>query len=174
MAQAKKAKGKFTMTLDEISQEIDLKSYFGNTPSKKERLLFAEIAIEQIKNRTLDGKTINGSKFKRYSKAYADFKGVTRDSVDLFLEGDMLDSLDYKDNGSKIEIEVKGDLQTKKGYNHFVGDTVPKRPWFGLTDSEAREIADAVKEVVEEKPKKKLTLADLKSALDMLDIEQVE
>jgi hypothetical protein len=170
MPAKKKASGKYLVSLSEMSQEIDLETYLGYKPKARDARLFAELAIETIKNRTLDGQTINGGKFKKYSKKYADFKGVTQDSVDLFLEGDMLNSLDYEvvDNKPKIYLD---DTEVPKGYNHNVGDTLPKRPWFGLTDSEAQNIAESIKETPTEK---KITLTDLRNALAMLGIEQTE
>lgn len=178
MPQAKKAKGDYKVTLSEISQEIDLEKYIGRKPKDREVRLFAELAIEQIKQRTLDGQTFNGGKFKKYTKRYADFKGVTQDSVDLFLEGDLLDSITVDSSSVKPKIYVDGDLQVKKGYNHHVGDTLPKRSWWGLRDDEAEMLAEAVKEVVEEveekTTQKRTTLADLRAALDMLEIEQVD
>ena len=170
MPAKKKASGKYLVSLSEMSQEIDLETYLGYKPQARDARLFAELAIETIKNRTLDGQTINGGKFKKYSKKYADFKGVTQNSVDLFLEGDMLNSLDYEvvDNKPKIYLN---DEEVPKGYNHNVGDTLPKRPWFGLTDSEAQNIAESIKETPTEK---KTTLADLRNALALLGIEQTE
>lgn len=167
------ADGRYIVSLDEMSQEIDLESYLGKKPTKKQAKMFAELAINTIETRTLDGQTINGGKFKKYSKKYADFKGVTQDSVDLFLEGDMLNSLSYEIVDNKPKISIDGDLQTKKGYNHNVGDTLPKRPWFGLTDSEAKEIADSLKQETAQ-DKKPLTLASLRDVLNLLDIEQTE
>ena len=165
-----KLAGKKKISKDEMSQEINLKRYLGRNPTDNEKRLFGELAIEKINERTLDGKTIHGGKFKKYSKEYADLKGVTRDSVDLFLEGDMLDSLETSESGNRVKIEIGGaDVESKKGYNHHVGDTTKKRPWFGLTTEEARQIANEVKE---EKPREsRFTLAEIRAALEALDIE---
>ncbi len=178
-----KLAGKKTITVDEMSQEIDLKRYLGRDATDKEKRLFGELAVERINSRTLDGKTIHGGKFKRYSEAYAEKKGVTRDSVDLFLDGDMLDNVVAQNaNASKVRIEIDDSLDTKKGFNHNVGETVPKRPWFGITTQEARAMAEAVREdeTAQEKESvlKKIanqatstfTLADLNNELDKLDI----
>lgn len=179
MPAKKKASGKYLVSLSEMSQEIDLETYLGYKPKARDARLFAELAIETIKNRTLDGQTINGGKFKKYSKKYADFKGVTQNSVDLFLEGDMLNSLDYEVVDDKPKIVIDDDTETAKGYAHQTGfkghrvldGKVPKRPWFGLTDSEAQNIAESIKETPTEK---KTTLADLRNALALLGIEQTE
>jgi hypothetical protein len=168
------AKGNLTISLSELSQEIDLKSYLGRKPTKSEKASFAALAQATIEERTLDGKTINGGKFKKYSKAYADFKGVTRDSVDLFLEGDMLESIgrrSSKEKAGTVFVQMEKGVQTKKGFNHTSGDTVPKRNFFGITDSEARDIANEIKDSTIEK---KQSITALRAALDELDIEQTE
>ena len=173
-----KAKGEFTVSLNELSQEIDLKDYLGRTPTAREKKLFAELAVDTIENRTLDGKNINGRKFKKYTKTYAEFKGVTRDSVDMFLEGDMLDSITRKkkeESEDTVFIHLDSKLETKKGYNHMTRKTkanpLPKREFFGLTDGEAEKIAKKIKQPDE---KKAVSLAELRAALNLLDIEQIE
>ena len=168
------ARGNLTISLSELSQEIDLESYLGRKPTKSEKASFAALAQATIEERTLDGKTINGGKFKEYSKAYAEFKGVTRSSVDLFLEGDMLESIgrrSSKEKAGTVFMQMVKGLQTKKGFNHTSGDTVPKRNFFGVTDSEARDIANEIKDST---VTKKLSITALKAALDELDIEQSE
>ena len=154
-----------------MKQTINLNRYLGKDATEAQRIMFAELAVEQINQRTLDGKTIHNGKFKKYTKEYADLKGVSRDSVDLFLEGDMLDSVGADVNGSNVDIELDPD-ETPKGYNHQVGDTLPKRPWFGLTTAEARTIAETVKETLPEQQQSRFTLADLRNALSVLGIEQ--
>jgi hypothetical protein len=167
-----KLAGKKTISVDEMSQEIDLKRYLGRDATPAEKRLFAELAVERINERTLDGRTIHGGSFKRYTQEYADLKGVTRDAVDLFLKGDMLDSIESKDAGkNKVKIEITDNLDTKKGYNHHTGDTLPKRPWFGITTKEARVIANEVKQPVREESQT-FTLADLREALRGLGLEQ--
>jgi hypothetical protein len=151
-----------------MSQTINLNRYLGREATQQEKTLFAELAVETINNRTLDGRTIHGGKFKKYSEEYADKKGVSRDSVDLFLEGDMLDSVDANVSGPNVEITL-GSEEAPKGYNHQVGDTLPKRQWFGITTTEARQIADQVRQP---DPEPAFTLADLRAALALLDVEQ--
>ena len=179
-----KLAGKKTISVDEMSQEIDAKRYLGKDASDEQVRLFAELAIEQINQRTLDGKTIHGGKFKKYSKEYADKKGVSRSAVDLFLEGDMLDSVNYDEEtlaSKKVKLFIDDELDTKKGFNHHTGDTLPKRPWFGITPGEARSIADAVKEEIQTEQRGQqqdqsatFTLAELRAALKQLGLEQIE
>jgi len=130
-----------------MSQEINLKRYLGRNPTESEIEAFAEEAIERINIRTLDGETVHGGAFKRYSKAYAEKKGVSQDSVDLFLDGKMLNALNYEQSDNGVKIVIDDNLETKKGFAHHTGDnSLPKRPWFGITTDEARQIAESVRE----------------------------
>ena len=158
----------------EMSQTIQLSRYLGRNASQAEKTLFAELIVERINQRTLDGQTNGGARFKRYSEQYAAKKGVSRDSVDLFLEGDMLDSLEANVQGNEVKIEIGGNsVETAKGYNHQVGDTLPKRNWFGVTAAELRDIAS---QVTSNQPESSstFTLAELQAALSQLGIEQSE
>jgi hypothetical protein len=181
MAKKKRAKGNMIVSLKQLSQDINLKEYLGDTPTAKQKKLFAELAIDVIENRTLDGRTINGGKFKKYSKEYADAKGVTRDSVDLFLKGKMLDGLGRrksKEKSGTVFVQMKKGKETLKAFNHNTGDTLPKREFFGLTDEEAKAIAKEIAETKEEKRKASAgtgtSLSELRAAIDLLDIEQVD
>ena len=127
-----------------MSQEINLRDILGRDPSQLELASFGEQAINRIIERTQDGKTLDGKNFAAYSPEYAELKGSN--DVDLTLAGDMLLSVDSRFSGSSVELFIDDELNTKKGYNHHVGDTLPKRPWFGLTDKEAREIANDIKQ----------------------------
>lgn len=126
-----------------MSQEVDLRELFGREPKPVELAAFEEGAVETIIKRTQSGNDKNGDPFKEYSPDYAEQKGSS--DVDLTLMGDMLLGVQTRRTGNGVEIYLEGD-QVPKGYNHQVGDTLPKREWFGLTEDEAREIANRVKE----------------------------
>lgn len=175
----KKAKGTMTVSLAELSQEINLKDYLGRAPTSKEKRLFADLAVDTIENRSLDGRNINGKKFKKYTAEYAEFKGVTRDSVDMFLDGDMLNSMKRdkkKEDADTVFIHLDDSLETKKGYNHMTrksrANPLPKREFFGLNDDEARTISKEIRDAKVDR--KRTNLADLRAALSLLDIEQGE
>jgi len=170
-----KLAGKQKISESEMSQEINLKRYLGRDATTEETQLFAELAIERINERTLDGKTIHGGNFKKYSEAYAEKKGVSRNSVDLFLSGDMLDSVDASGSGnSTVKIEMDDAKEAEIGFYHHTGDgSLKKRPWFGLTTSEARSITNDIKDTKVEKAKQSTTtLNELRDALALLGIEQ--
>lgn len=127
-------------SLSEVSQEIDLTEILGRTPSEVEARQFIDDAINLIIERTQSGEDINGKSFKQYSEDYAKLKGVSRGAVDLTLMGDMLAGINGELDRGNIKLFIEED-QVPKAYNHNVGDTLPRRTFFGLTDSEIESIA---------------------------------
>jgi hypothetical protein len=126
-----------------MSQEVDLSELLGRAPKPVELAAFEEQAVETIIQRTQSGDDRNGRPFTPYSPEYAEEKGSS--DVDLTLMGDMLLGVKTRRTMNGVEIYLESD-QVPKGYNHQVGDTLPKREWFGLTEDEARSIANRVKE----------------------------
>lgn len=59
--------------------------------SQDKRQAIADRILQYVKDRTLEGKDLNGKKFAKYSPAYAKEKGTNQ--VDLFNTGAMLDGL---------------------------------------------------------------------------------
>jgi hypothetical protein len=138
---------KNNISVDEMSQEIDLNELLGRAPTQNEIAAFQEEAIEQMIKRTQSNQRVdNGKPFDDYSESYAEKKGVSVSDVDLTLMGDMLLSVDARNSGGVIELFIDDKLNTKKGFNHHTGDTLPKRPWFGINAKEAKDIASSVKE----------------------------
>jgi hypothetical protein len=137
---------------DKVYQKFNLKELFGVDLSKTPELRQAigQAIIEKILKRTADGEWRPGSrpssKAGSYSESYANsiaFKaaGKSKGKVDMKLFGDMLGTLDIIDETSNtIEIGWDDELQAAKAYNHNVGDTLPKRPFFGLSPKEIAEI----------------------------------
>lgn len=140
-------------TIDEVSQTIDFNQLAGVDLSQDETLVreMGQAVIDYIKERSASGRGIGGVKLASpYSKDYADsedFKaaGKNKNKVNMRLSGDMLESIDIvSEDGAKIKIAVAGD-QTGKAFGHMSGfeghPTIsgPKRPFFGLTQSEIKE-----------------------------------
>lgn len=135
------------LSLSETSQEIDLKDLLGRKPKPAEKEAFVQAAINRIIERSQSNKNINNRKFAKYSKDYAEKKGVSRDDVDMTLDGDMLLSIKrLRASGDKVKFGIKGGVDAKKSYNHNVGDTLPKREYFGLNLSEMKSIAKDIKQ----------------------------
>lgn len=138
--------GSLKLSIDEVSQKIDLSKEAGVDLSRDPNLVnqIGQEIIDYMLERTANGRGIGGVKLKSpYSKAYADspeFKayGKTKNEVNMALTGDMLGSIDItNDSPDKLIIAIDGtDTDTKKAYNHNVGDTLPKRPFFGIDQSE--------------------------------------
>lgn len=137
------------LTEDEVSQTIDLKELFGVSVIGSEGLKQAigGAIIDKIVNRTESGVGVDGKKLKApYSKDYSeslDFKafGKSKNKVNMTLTGQMLGSLDIVESkGNSIKIGWDDSEENAKAYNHNTGDTVPKRPFFGVTEKELREI----------------------------------
>ncbi len=135
----KNSKRSFVMEL-----EIDFKSDLGldfpvnNTLAKA----IGDAAIKTIVKRTESGKRSDtGQKFKKYKASYAKSKGVGVGDVNLKLFGDMLDSLDVVEVGlDSVTIGFDSSAEKPKAFNHHVGDTLPKRPWFGIQKKELNKI----------------------------------
>jgi hypothetical protein len=166
-----KLAGDKKVSLQQISQEIDIKEYLGEKPTPEQKRIFAEIARDVIENRTLDGVDINGKKFKKYSKEYAELKGVGRSAVDLFLKGDMLSSIGRRKSKEKtntVFLQMKKGLETKKSFNHDTGDNLPRREFFGITEMEAKKIASEVERLTASKKKVTLSMLELAAASILL------
>lgn len=172
--------GKRVITKNKTEQKINLRTLLGRKPTDEEKTLFAELSVELINNRTLDGDNIDGKKFSAtapYSKDYAAKKGVPITAVDMFLKGDMLDSIrPLADTRDTVSFGISGGLDAKKSHRHNTGSKgMPKREFFGITQKEAANIVDAIGDDTEEVTEKRgFSLADLSAALKLLDIEQVK
>lgn len=95
--------------------------------------------------RTRSGKDIDYNQFEEYSKEYAKAKGVKRSDVNMTLTGAMLSSVNFQEQRKNlVEINIADGEEALKSYNHNIGDTVPRRTFFGLNKEEAEEIAKTV------------------------------
>lgn len=157
----------------EVSQRFNLKELLGYEPSEDQKKLFYELAVDAMAQRTLNGDDINGENFAPYSPNYAKKKGVSVNSVDLVLTGEMLSSFEesqVQKNVVKIKI-AEGD-NTLKAYNHNVGDTLPQRQFFGLKDVDPIiKKVDSIKNDTRKERKEKIDLAAIRSALNEIRIE---
>jgi len=168
--------GKRKISKSKSEQTVNLKQLLGEAPTQDQKSRFAREAIEVINQRTLDGKDVDESKFTPYSEAYAERKGVTPDSVDLFLSGDMLESLKLtKDTPHTVSFGIEGGDAAKKSYYHNTGTAKggKKREFFGITRSEAEKIAESIKkDVVDREDSVGFTLAELRAALSAIGLKE--
>ena len=170
------------ITKNNVEQTINLKEIFGvsfkDAPALKQAI--GQKIIDKIIRRTESGQGISFSdsgkastlKLKApYSKAYqksTDFKafGKSKNKVNMTLTGDMLGLLDIKrQTADTITIGWnKDDDQDAKAYNHNIGDTVPRRPFFGISHTELLKIKADMKSEV--KQALKIKEAEGKSAFN--------
>lgn len=170
-----------------VQQKINLKDEFGVDLSDRPDLIEAlgQALIDKMVKRTKEsvgmsfsskgsGRKIDLNK-KPYSKAYRQSKefkafGKTK-RVNMTLSGDMLGQIDIlKVKGNEIILGWEDSEENAKAYNHSVGDTVKKRPFFGVNKKELKDLKSEfggdLKEVIKEeqtKAQKKLTDSLLKT-----------
>jgi len=138
-----------TLEVDEVSQSFNVSEILGVDVSDRPRLIeeFGQAVIDRIVERTEQGKGVDGKKLKApYSKSYVaseEFKeyGKSKNKINMTLTGGMLEDLDFEQNGDQIKVKFFDETETAKAYNHNVGDTLPKRPFFGINKNELRDIA---------------------------------
>ena len=146
------------VTKKAIEQIIDLSEFAKGvdfSDSKSLKLAIGEALAERIRERAGDGQGLEFSsdgsaktvKLKSpYSKMYAeslDFlaAGKSKNKVNMSLTGDMLASIQVEDLGdNKISVYIDGETEVLKAYNHLTGDTVPKRPFFGVSKKDVRDV----------------------------------
>ena len=150
-----------------VEQTIDLEEMFGINfkGSREMREYIGQVIIDEIRSRTLAGRgvrfdnDVKGEKVKLkspYSKMYTEsmeFKafGKSKNEVNMTLSGDMLGLMDItKQEGNTITIGWNDDTQTKKAFNHIKGDTVPERPFFGISIGEMKSIVKDLRPQVKE------------------------
>lgn len=156
----------------EVSQRFNLKELLGYEPTEVQKKLFYELAVDAMAQRTLNGDDINGSSFTPYSEDYAKKKGVSKESVDLVLSGEMLSSFeDAQTQKNIVKIKIAEGENTLKAYNHNVGDTLPKRQFFGLNDVDSIvKKVKSVKDAPRPEKKERVDLASIRDAIKGITI----
>jgi hypothetical protein len=154
------------VSLKAIEQEIDLSEFFPGVDFSGERALkeaIGQAIIDRIASRTEAGDSMSfgpggqgrpGTLKSPYSKGYQkslQFKaaGKKATKVNMELTGDMVASMDLEiGSDGKFKVVLPED-QVPKAYNHITGDTVPKRPWFGISKGELNDILDGFRPDIE-------------------------
>jgi len=146
-----------------VEQKINLRDLFGAEPSEAIKERFGQEVIDQIAKRTKSGIGMSfsssGAGFQTdlqripYSKSYKEsqaFKAFgKRNNVNLTLTGDMLGLLEIKDiDDESITIGWSDSTENAKAFNHSVGDTLPKRPFFGVSNGELELLKTKFKDFV--------------------------
>lgn len=138
---------------DDLRLTVNLKEMFDLPFFPKDdglRQAIGQAVIDAIKNKAESGDFLAGSSKKGYSKEYAESEaGIvygkkTGAKPNLNASGDMLNSiaLDLPTNTDRVVINFLDSLESQKAHGHVNGsDILPKRDFFGLTNSELRTIA---------------------------------
>ncbi len=147
----------------EVSQKFNLKEIFGkdfsNNPDLRDQI--GQAIIDKMVERTESGVDISDKGFKPYSTAYKnsdefkDFKNSSK--VNMTLKGDMLEDVDIvSETTNTLKVGFTDDLETKKAYNHNVGDTLPKRQFFGIRRKDIDEIKKEFSSELKELPSRSM------------------
>lgn len=159
----------------EVSQRFNLKELLGYTPSEQQKRVFYDLIVDKMVERTANGKDISGRNFTPYSANYAERKGVSRNSVDLILTGEMLNSFEESQRQRNVvKVKVSEGENTLKSYNHNVGDTLPRRTYFGFQNE--GDLQDVVSQVDQLEPRAQeedrgISLADLRAAVTAINLD---
>lgn len=173
------------LTKKKVSQKFNLKELFGvsfsGRPDLREEI--GQALMDVILDRTAKGKAIGGKKdLQRYSKSYSSsdtFKAHGKSGkVNMELTGRMMDSIVLKTKANEIEIVVGKGVDTLKSYNHNVGDTLPKRDFFGLHKKEVdkikKEFKGEIKAIKKTETPTKERVDDLAALLTFSRTEEAE
>ena len=162
------------LTLEEVSQEIDLKQALGEQPSYVYQSA-AQDLIDYMVKRVSGGKGVEENKVTKLKKPYSEsyqqsleFKayGKEKNKINMKLTGNMLDSIDViESSDGVVKIGIDDPEEAAKAYNHQTGDTVPKRPFFGVTESDISKIKKIYKK--EFKPSEQVK--DIMDAIGLFD-----
>lgn len=82
-----------------------------------------DFVVDSILDRVGDGKSpVEGEKFKKLSKAYADAEKAGDRTPNLDLNGDMLDSLTFEITGeNEVTVGIFDEEQAQKAFGHNTG-----------------------------------------------------
>lgn len=174
------------LDIEEVSQTIDLEELTGIDLSghRDLRESIGQAMLDRISERTANMIDINGKGFKApYSEEYQDtleFKaaGKSPGRINLYLTGDMLGTMQVDaSTDSLVKIAVAKD-QAPKAYNHCVGETVPRRNFFGVTKRDVTKIladfADDIDAVRSDERQQDADTPDKLRLIDLLDFDDEE
>jgi hypothetical protein len=150
-----------TLKKSEVSQTIDLEEVYGVDFSSHPGLLerFAVAAIDYMLVRTESGRDLHNNRFAPYSKSYKEslaFQAFGKSNqVDMKLTANMLGQMGLLEvKGSKFKLGWDDPTENAKAYNHNIGDTLPKREFFGLTRRQieyvGQEFLEEIKQIQDE------------------------
>lgn len=115
-------------------------------PTQQDMKEMAGDAMNTIKKRTAEGRDVNGSEFASYSPlygAYREKKGRTLNPVNLMFHGRMLGSMSVEGITNGARLFFRDRERSAIAYYHQTGQgDNPQREFFGLSDSEMRQLTE--------------------------------
>jgi hypothetical protein len=99
----------------------------------------------QIRDNSRKGVDVNGNPFHKYSTTYAEWKleRVGKNSpVNLMLHGQMMRSIVVNKGSGGYEIKFADASMAERAWWHHTGTGQPKRPFFGVSDANAKRITE--------------------------------
>lgn len=144
------------MNADDFDKEMEKLIKSVSKKSNFERI--GEFAANLIKKRTLLGYGVRDQggkkeKLKALSAKYKDFRKknpptgpTTAGKSNLTYTGDMLNAVDYKVNGTNIEIGIFDDAESEKAFWNMLND----REFINLSDSEIKQVGQYIKKIIDE------------------------
>lgn len=123
----------------------------------KERVQIAEVILSHITTRTLNGFDKNNKKFKKYTKEYAELKGVGVNDVDLTFDGEMLSELELVSHSpGEIVIgyidpsdELAGKVEGNRSGLYGKSTNKKARDFLGMKQSEIDILIDSYQDEVD-------------------------
>ncbi len=112
-----------------------------------------EFIVDQILSSVSNAKSPVEGKglFKSLSKQYADNQKGGNRKANLELEGDMLDSLEFKTTTAGVDIGIFEKDEAIKAFNHNTGDTLPQRQFIpDTTESFSKGIQAGVNSIIKD------------------------
>lgn len=152
------------LNLSEMSQTVDLREITGVDLSARPGLKEAigQALIDKMKDRTASNEFVKiDSGAQRYSDSYAEsdeFKarGKSKGNVNMKLTGDMLSALEVLEtSGNSIKLGFDDPEEREKAGGHNRGDNkvLPLRQFFGLRQSEVKEVIGRFSSEIQETKK---------------------
>jgi len=130
--------------------------------NKRQQNQIADAIVTHIVGRTMAGLDKDDKKFARYTKKYADSKGVGTSEVDLLLSGEMLSELKpLRVTADGVEIGYKGSKElVGKVEGNILGtygqpEPIPgkARDFLGIDDDAVDVIISAYQEELDDEPR---------------------
>ena len=126
----KRKKKKMPLNKSRVTKFVDLKGIpkdlLDDTAEEVGEFIIAKILEDAGSGRS----SVTGRNWSKLSPAYKAIKASQSSSTraNLELKGDLLDDLDWRLNGRRVEVGwFGGGEQVLKAFNHNTGDTLPKR-----------------------------------------------